>query len=62
MKHDLEQGRIVVAEMLKALSTTKSSLSTSPTENTVKPATLQTIEPSSSTPFLEKEKKITKLK
>jgi len=28
MGHDLEQGRIVVAEMLKTLSTTKSSLST----------------------------------
>jgi len=36
VKHDLEQGRIVVAEMLKTLSTTKSSLSTMPTTSMTK--------------------------
>ena len=66
MKHDLEQGRTVVAEMLKTLSTTKSSPSPTPTtvqtESTAKPATPQTEEPSSSTPFLEKEKEMLELK
>ena len=62
MKHDVEQGRIVVAQMLKTLSTTKSSLSTIPTEYTAKPTTSQTTEPSSSTPFLEKEKEMLELK
>jgi len=63
MRHDLEQGRIVVAKMLKALSTTKSSLSTIPTTSLAKPQTSQTtIEPSSSSPFLEKEKKMLELK
>jgi len=43
MKRDLEQGRTVVAEMLKALSKTKSSSSTTTTTSLVKPQTSQTI-------------------
>ena len=39
MKHDVEQGKIVVAEMLKALSTTKSSSSTMTTTSPAKPQT-----------------------
>ena len=62
MRRDLEQGRIVVVEMLKTLSTTKSSLSTIPTESTTNPTIAQTTEPSSSSPFLEKEKEVLELK
>jgi len=62
MRRDVEQGRIVVAEMLKTLSTTKSSLSTIPTESTADPVIVQTTEPSSSSPFLEKEKEMLELK
>jgi len=39
MRHDLEQGSIVVAKMLKALSTPKSSLSIIPTTSLAKPQT-----------------------
>ena len=63
MRQDLEQGRIVVAEMLKALSTIKSSSSTITTTSLAKPQTSQTtMEPSSGSPFLEKEKKMLGLK
>jgi len=63
MRHDLEQGRIVVVEMLKALSTTKSSLSTILTTSLEKPQTSQTTtKPPSSSPFLEKEKEMLELK
>jgi len=58
----MEQGRTVVAKMLKALSTTKSSPSTITATSLAKPQTSQTItEPSSSSPFLEKEKKMLEL-
>ena len=60
MRHDLKQGRVVVAEMLKALSNTKLSSSTT---SLAKPQTSQTIvEPTSSRPFLEKEKDMLELK
>ena len=55
MRQDLEQGRTVVVEILKALSSTKSSPSTIPTTSLAKPQTLQTTtEPSSSSQFFEK--------
>ena len=63
MQRDLEQGMTVVAEMLKALSTAKSSSSTMTTTSPAKPQTSQTItKPSSSNPFLEKEKEKLELK
>jgi len=63
MRRDLDQGRIAVAEMLKALNTTKSSPSTITTTSLAKPHTSQTTtEPSSSSPFLEKEKEMLELK
>jgi len=63
MRHDLEQGRIEVAEMLKALSNTKLSSSTTSTTSLAKPQTSQTImEASSSSPFLEKENEMLELK
>jgi len=65
MKRDLEQGITVLAEMLKPLSITKSSLSTITTTSLAKPQTSQTImieEPSSSSPFLEKENEMLELK
>ena len=63
MRHDLEQRTIVVAEMLKALNNTKLSSSTISTTSLAKPQASQTTtEPSSSSPFLEKEKKMLELK
>ena len=44
MRRDLDQGRIAVAEMRKALNTTKSSPSTITTTSLTKPQTSQTIE------------------
>ena len=63
MSHDLKQGRIVVVETLKALSTAKSSPATIPTTSLAKPQTSQTsTEPGSRSPFLEKEKAMLELK
>ena len=63
MRQDLEQGRTMVAEMLKALRTTKTSPSTIPTTSLAKPQTSwTTTEPSLSSPFLEKEKERLELK
>ena len=68
MKKHLEQGRAVVVEMLKSISSLKpisSNLSTVSTTSPTMPQTLpttQTIEPSSSSPFLEKQKEMPELK
>ena len=68
MKKDLEQGRMVLDEMLKSISSLKSHSSTISTISTispVKPQFLQTTKskaPSSSIPFLEKERKMQELK
>jgi len=62
MRHDLEQERIVVAEMSKAITTAKSSSSTMPTTSLAKPQTLQTTTKArSSSPFCEKKKKMLEL-
>jgi len=55
----MQQGRIVVAEMLKALSATKSSPSTITTTNLVKSQTSQTMieELSLISPFLKNRRK-----
>jgi len=61
IKGDIEQGRTVVAEMVKVLNTTKSSPSTITTTSLAKPQTSQTItieESSSNSQFLEKDKEI----
>ena len=61
MKKDLEQGKTVIAEMLKSMSSLKSPSSTI-TRSTIslaKSQSLQTIkskEHNSSTPFLDKQK------
>jgi len=53
----------LVAEMLKALGTTKSSPSTTTTTTLAKPQTSQiTTKPGSSSPFLKKEKEMLELK
>ena len=65
MMKDLKQGRIVVAEMLKLISSLKLPPSTIPTISPTKTQSLRTTkseESSSTIPFLEKDKEMQELK